>query len=58
MRQELVSHFVSHILENLFLSFSGETLGRIQALQDPEASTQACHFLNEIRQQRENGEGE
>ncbi|WP_220211705.1 BlaI/MecI/CopY family transcriptional regulator [Reticulibacter mediterranei] len=57
-RQEFVSRFVSHILEDLFLSFSGEMLESIQALQDPVAATQARHFLDEIRQQRGSEEDE
>jgi predicted transcriptional regulator len=51
-RQEFVSRFVSHILENLFVSFSGETLKSFQSFQDPQATTQAHRLLDDIIQQR------
>jgi predicted transcriptional regulator len=51
-RQEFVSRFVSHILENLFVSFSGETLKSFQSLRDTEAATLAHRLLDDILQQR------
>ncbi len=53
-RHEFISHFVSRILEDLFVSFSGETLEGIQALHNPEATVQARHLLDEISRQRSN----
>ena len=40
-RHEFISHFVSRILEDLFVSFSGETLESIQALQKSELESPA-----------------
>jgi predicted transcriptional regulator len=51
-RQEFISRFVSHILDDLFVSFSGETLESIRALQYPEATAQARRMLDAITHQR------
>jgi predicted transcriptional regulator len=53
-RHEFISHFVNRILEDLFSSFSGETLEGIQALRNPEATAQARHLLDEIARQSSN----
>jgi predicted transcriptional regulator len=51
-QQEFVSRFVSQILEDLFLSFSGEALESIQALHHPEATAQVSRMLDAITHQR------
>ena len=57
-QQEFVSLFVSRILEDLLVSFSGVTLGNIEALHDPEAATQARRWLDEIAHRRKEEEDE
>ena len=57
-QQEFISRFVSRILEDLSMSFSGETLESIQALQHPEAATQAHRVLDAIIHQRQYEEKE
>ena len=51
-QQEFVSRFVGRILEDLFVSFSGETLESIKALQNQEAANQARQVLDEITRRR------
>jgi len=57
-QQEFISRFVSRILEDLSMSFSGETLESIQALQDTEATAQAYRLFDDITHQRKYEEGE
>ena len=57
-QQEFVSRFVGRILENLFVSFSGETLESLQALPDQQAATQIRQQLDEITRRRAAEEGE
>ena len=56
-RQGFVSHFVSQILEDLVLSFSGEMRESLQALRDPDLTEQTRHLLSAITQKRLNEEG-
>jgi predicted transcriptional regulator len=51
-KQELISYLISHILEDLFVSFSGQTLVDVDALSDQEAATHARKLLNEITHHR------
>lgn len=50
--QEFISRFVSRILADLFLSFSGETLEGLKHLPDPEAAARARAYLEEITRRR------
>lgn len=56
-QQEFVSRFVSHILEDLFISFSQETLHGLDALPDPQAAKNARAYLDEITRLRTQEEG-
>jgi predicted transcriptional regulator len=49
---EFISWLVSHILEDLFVSFAGPTQAGIDALSDPNASTRARQLLAEITRRR------
>jgi predicted transcriptional regulator len=54
--QEFISRFVRHILQDLFISFSGETLKGLDTLPNQEAA-RAREYLTEIihrRAQEEN----
>jgi predicted transcriptional regulator len=51
-QQEFVSRFVGRILEDLFVSFSGETMERIKALQGQEKPNRAMQMLDEITRRR------
>lgn len=51
-QQEFITRCVSRILEDLFVSFAGETLEGVNALPDPQAATQARRLLDEIRSRR------
>jgi predicted transcriptional regulator len=51
-QQEFVSRFVSRILEDLLLSFSGETLESLQAINHPEVTARTRQMLTAILQQR------
>ncbi len=51
-QQEFVSRFVSRILDDLLVNFSGVTLERLQALAGPQAATRAQQLLNEITRRR------
>jgi predicted transcriptional regulator len=51
-QQEFVSRFVGRILEDLFVSFSGETMESIKALQEQGRPTQAQQILDEITRRR------
>jgi len=57
-QQEFVSRFVGRILENLFVSFSGETLESLQALPDQQAAAQIRQRLDEIARRRATEESE
>jgi predicted transcriptional regulator len=54
---EFISWLVSHILEDLFVSFAGPTQAGIDALSDPNASTRAHQLLEEITRRRAEEEG-
>jgi len=54
--QEFVSQFVSRILEDLFVSFSGPTREAIDALPDVQAATYARQLLDTIHQERKEEE--
>lgn len=56
-QQEFVSRFVSHILEDLFISFSAETLHGLDSLSDTKAAETARLYLNEITRRRTQEEG-
>jgi predicted transcriptional regulator len=49
---EFISWLVSHILEDLFVSFAGPTQAGIDALSDPNASIRARDLLEEITRRR------
>ncbi len=51
-QQEFVSRFVSRILEDLFVSFSGATLEGVNALPDPQVAAQVRQQLDEIARRR------
>jgi predicted transcriptional regulator len=50
--QEFIARFVSRILEDLFISFSGATLAGLEALPDPEAAARARALLDDITRRR------
>ncbi len=54
--QEFISRFVSHILQDLFISFSGATLEGIDTLPNPEAAARAREYLAEIIRRRQQEE--
>ncbi len=54
---EFISWLVSHILEDLFVSFAGPTQAGIDALSDPNATIRAQQFLEEITRRRAEEEG-
>jgi predicted transcriptional regulator len=56
-QHEFISRFVSHILEDLFISFSKETLHGLDALSDRQAAEKARGYLDEITRRRAQGEG-
>jgi predicted transcriptional regulator len=56
-QQEFISRFVSRILEDLFVSFSGATLEGLEALRDPQAAARARTVLDEITRRRTQEEG-
>lgn len=51
-QQEFISHLVSRILEDLFVSFSGPTLEGVGALPSQEAAMHARMLLDEITRRR------
>ncbi len=51
-QQEFIARFVSHILEDLFISFSKETLSGLDALPDPQTADKARAYLDEIARRR------
>ncbi|GCE08130.1 BlaI/MecI/CopY family transcriptional regulator [Dictyobacter aurantiacus] len=57
-QQEFISHFVGRILEDLFVSFSGEMLAGIHTIQDPQAAQQARQLYEEIARRRRQEETE
>jgi hypothetical protein len=54
---EFISWLVSHILEDLFVSFAGPTQTEIERLSDPAASARASQLLEEITRRRAEEEG-
>lgn len=56
-QQEFISRFVSHILEDLFISFSNETLHGLDALPNSLAAKNARAYLDEITRRRAQEEG-
>lgn len=57
-QQEFISYFVGRILEDLFVSFSGEMLDGIHTIQDPQAAQQARQLYEEIARRRRQEETE
>ena len=55
-QQQFVSRFVARVLEDLLVSFSGETLDTLEAFPDPEAAARARRLLDEIKLRRQTGE--
>jgi len=51
-RQELISRFVGHVLEDLFVSFSDATQEGINTLSDREAAARAQQVLDDIQHRR------
>lgn len=51
-QQAFVSRFVSHILEDLFVSFSQETLHGLDTLPNAQAAETARAYLHDITQRR------
>ena len=49
---EFISWLVSHILEDLFVSFAGPTQAGVETLSDPAATARAHQFLEEITRRR------
>ena len=56
-KQEFISYLISHILEDLFVSFSGPTLASVDALSNQEATAHARTLLDEITCRRAEKEG-
>lgn len=56
-QEEFISRFVSRILEDLLVSFSGATLRGLDALSGPRAAAQVARLLNEIARRRAAEEG-
>ena len=56
-QQEFIARFISRILEDLFVSFAGETLEGVNALPNETAVTQARSLLDEISRRRVQEEG-
>lgn len=54
-QQEFISRFVSHILQDLFISFSDATLQGLDTLPQQEAE-RARHYLAEIMRRRQEKE--
>src|SRR5581483_11390074 len=57
-QEEFVSRFVGRILENLLVSFSGDTLAHLRTLSDPKAAERARQLLDEIALRRAAEEAE
>ncbi len=57
-QEEFVSRFVGRILEDLFVSFDGQTQAAVKALPDPQARKRARRLLYEITHRRDAEEGE
>lgn len=54
--EEFIARFVSHILQNLFISFSDATLKGLDALPNQETAAQAREYLDEIMHRRQQEE--
>ena len=57
-QNELISRFIGHILEDLFVSFSDATQEGINTLSDREAAIKAQQVLDDIQRRRAMEEGE
>lgn len=57
-REEFVSRFVGHILEDLLVNFADATLEGLDALSDPQAAVRARRLLDEVARRRAVEEGE
>jgi predicted transcriptional regulator len=55
-QQEFISRFVGHILEDLLVSFSSETLAGLDALSDAKTLGRLRDLLDEITCRRKRGE--
>lgn len=55
-QDEFVSRIVGRILEDLLVSFTGETVESLKALKDPRAAARARQFLAEISRRRKTEE--
>jgi len=51
-QQEFISQFVGRILEDLLVSFTGETLSAFEKQGSSSSAEQARHMLDEITRQR------
>lgn len=51
-KQEFITRFVSHILQDLFMSFSGAALEGLKILPDPQAAALAREYFDEITRRR------
>jgi predicted transcriptional regulator len=54
--EEFITGIVSHILQDLFISFSDATLKGLDALPNQETAAQAREYLGEIMRRREQEE--
>ncbi|HEX4203917.1 MAG TPA: BlaI/MecI/CopY family transcriptional regulator [Ktedonobacteraceae bacterium] len=57
-QQAFVARFVSLILEDLFVSFSGATLEGIRQIHNPQAAASARQLFEEVSRRRQDEEGE
>ena len=55
-KDEFISQFVVHIIEDLFISFSGETLADIGTHANPETTEHLRQLLDELNRRREKEE--
>lgn len=55
-QDEFVSRIVGRILEDLLVSFTGETVESLKAIKDPRAATRARQLLVEIARRRKTEE--
>lgn len=57
-REDFISRFVSRILEDLLVSFTGATLRGLNALADREAATRAQQLGEDVARRRQAAEGQ
>jgi predicted transcriptional regulator len=55
-QQQFISRLVGHILEDLLVSFSGETLAELDALSDTKTPERFRHLLDELNCRRKKEE--